>query len=251
MAERLGSIDVAQLHAQQIETRNRFFGKEILPEPPMELTEFIERTCKLGFTFEPYLSPGKHFSSDSDYPGWVVRPQAWFFDQIKRGNISPDSVRLPLQWAAMETIERPSYDRGGQLYENDALASILEDLRKGGKIAVPDWCKHIPSVSRFGVSADEISGPVASRFAEVVKVNAVNVDAPTYMAFNYLGNIAHPEFGQANTAEWFVNIFARGYRLIGGNSDNDGLAGVGCDSSDGHRGDLGFRLLVAFPPKNA
>lgn len=247
MAERLGSTDVARLHAEQSETINRFFGKEILPEPPRELKEFIERTSKLGFTFEPYLSPGKHFSLDSDYPGWIVRPQAWFFDQIKRGNISPDSARLPLQWAAMETIKRPAYDGGRQLYENDALAQILEELREEGQIVIPEWCRHIPVVSRFGTSPQEISGPIAARFAEAAKVDAANVDAPTYMAFNYLGNIAHPEFGQADTVEWFADEFKRGHRLFGGLSDDGGLTYVDCLSSDTHLGAIGFRLRVAFP----
>ena len=150
----------------------------------------------------------------------------------------------------METIKRPNYDGGKQLYENDSLASILEDLRKGNQIVVPDWCKHIPAVSRFGVSPEEISGPLASRFAEIAKVDAANVDTSTYMAFNYLGNITHPEFGQVNTAEWFADNFGLGGRVYGASSAFGGLASVR-DGSSGLQFDrLGFRLRVAFPPKS-
>jgi len=61
MTERLGTINVVHLHEKQIETINRFFGEEILPIPPIKLTQFIERTGELGFTFEPYLSQANIF----------------------------------------------------------------------------------------------------------------------------------------------------------------------------------------------
>ena len=249
MTERAAvTLNPSELLAGQTHNLEKFFGQEALPEPPKELLEFIERTSEKGFTFEPYLEPGRQFPQDAQYPGWRVKPQQWFYDQIRQGNISPDAARLPLGWAAMETIIRPNYDGGKQLYENDALAPILEDLRKRGRIAVPDWCKHIPSISRFGVSQKEISGFVASRFVdEIGKVHAQNVDATTYMAFNYLGNIAHPEFGEANTWERFSDKFGGDGRLIGGYSGHGGLARVCYDSSGGHVGRVGFRLRVVFP----
>ena len=249
MTERAAvTLNPSELLADQTHNLEKFFGQEALPEPPKKLLEFVERTSEKGFTFEPYLEPGRQFPQDAEYPGWRVKPQPWFYDQIRQDNISPDAAKLPLQWAAMETIVRPNYDGGMQLYQNDALAPILEDLRKRGRIAVPDWCKHVPSISRFGISPKEISAPVATRVAdEIGKVDAQNVDATTYMAFNYLGNIAHSEFGEANTWEWFADKFGDDRRLIGGNSDNGGLANVHYNSSDNRNGYVGFRLRVVFP----
>lgn len=155
-------------------------------------------------------------------------------------------MRLPLQWAAMETIARPNYNDGIQLLENDALASVLEDLRKAGRIDIPDWCKHIPPVSRFGVSPQEVGGPIAARVAEIGKVDKQNVDVPTYAAFNYFGNLAHPEFGETDTWEVLADALRDGGCLIGGCRGIGGLSCVDWHPRD-RRGDLAFRFRVVFP----
>src|SRR3990167_936143 len=123
MAERAAvRLNPRELSANQTHNLEEFFGRETTPEPPKELLEFVERTNVKGFTFEPYLEPGRQFPQDAEYPGWRVKPQPWFYEQIRQNNISPDAARLPLGWAAMETIVRPDYDGGRQLYQNDALA---------------------------------------------------------------------------------------------------------------------------------
>jgi len=213
--------------------------------------EFVERTAEMGFTFEPYLEPGITLSKDAQYPGWHTRPSSYFYDLIRRGQLPPEAMQLSLQWAAMEIIVRPPYNRGLQLHENDALAPHLEDLRRQGQIKVPNYVKLVPSVSRFAVSPQEVSGPVAERVAEIGKVDARNVDAPTYAAFNYFGNVAHPEFGEANTWEIFADNLRGGHRLIGGDSDCGGLSYV-YDWDAGYRhGRVAFRLRVGFPPEKS
>lgn len=126
----------------------------------------------------------------------------------------------------------------------------MERLRQEGKIGVPDWCKHIPSISRFGVSYDEIEKFVVPSFAEIAKIQKEAAGVPPYMSWNYIGNLAHPEWGETNTWEWFADKFGGGYRLLGGISGHGGLAYVAHDWSDLHLDHLGFRLRVAFPSKS-
>lgn len=247
MLERLTQTD-QELLAAQVAAIEHFRGKEVFPEPPKALLEFIERTTEQGFTFEPYLEPDLTFSQDAQYPGLQVRPNPYFYDLIKRGLLPTDAVRLPgPMWAAMEAIQKPPYDGGKQLYENDPLAPILENLRKKRNIETPDWCRHIPAISRFGVSALELERYLHPLFAQNAIVEDWQV-GNSYVAFLYRGNSAHPEWGETNTAEWFPkDKLGGGRRLIGGDSDDGGLGHVG-DWLAGNRDDyVGFRLRVVFP----
>ena len=248
MAERITTLpNPEQLVVDQTQILERFFGQEAIPEPPKALLEFVERTAELGFTFEPYFEPRVQFSQDSNYPGWHVKPVTWLYDQIKRGNVSPDAITLSGNWAAMEAIQKPEYDGGKQLYENDPLAPILEKLRNDGKIAVPNWCRHIPSTSRFGVSHDEITKCIVPEFATMAQIEAEQASVPPYTTFNFRGNIAHPEWGETNTWEWFADSFEDDYRLVGGDSGRGGLADVYYDWSGNRGGRVAFRLRVVSP----
>lgn len=255
MTERVAGtlLDPKELLSNQTGVLETFFGQEAIPEPPKALLEFVEITAELGFTFEPYFEPRVVFTQDSNYPGWVVKPNPWLFDQIRKDNISPDAVALTGQWAAMEGFAKPEYADGKQLYANDPLTGILEKLRKDKKIEVPDRCSHIPTISRFGTSPDEIDNYIVPVFTDLsqienqIKAGNAKAGTPSYMVFNYRGNTAHPEWGQTNTSEWFANEFGDGSRLFGGGRDFGGLARVDYFWHGDHYGSVGFRLHVAFP----
>lgn len=237
------------LAAEQTHVLENFFGNEAVPKPPKELMEFVERTAELGFTFEPYFEPRVVFTKDSSYPGLVVKPNPWLFEQIKKGNISPDAAILSGQWAAMEGFQKPEYDGSKQLYENDPMSPKLERLRKNGKIAVPDWCRHIPSISRFGTSPDEDNYivPVFAEFSQIedqIKAGKVKAGVAPWASWFYRGNTAHPEWGQTNTWERFANKFGAVSRLIGGHRVLGGLAGVSYGWHDDRNDFVGFRLRV-------
>src|SRR3989344_3439026 len=105
MAERIAertAVAKDKLLVEQRDVFEHFRGKEVFPEPPKALLEFIERTSEQGFTFEPYLEPDLRFTQDAEFPGWRVRPNPYFWDLIKSGRLSPDAARLSLGWAAME-----------------------------------------------------------------------------------------------------------------------------------------------------
>lgn len=246
MAERL-ALTGRELLATQSEALDRFFGNEALPEPRKEHFEFIERTQEMGFSFKLFLEPNRIFTQDADFPGWLIRPNPYFWSLIKSGRLSSDAARLSLGWVALETVQKPPYDGGQQLYYDgiDPLGPVLEDLRKKGKIKIPDWCKHVPSISRFGISPLEIEGTILNSAAELMR--ARKVEQSPYMLFNFVGNLAYPEWGQTNTSEWFADKTGDGFRLLGGLSNRGGLACV-VDWDPGlHNGHVGFRLLVRFP----
>lgn len=253
MSERPRTLpDLEALMADQTRVLENFFGHEAMPKPPKTLVEFVERTTELGFTFEPYFEPHVVFTKDSSYPGLVVRPNPWLFALIKTGEISLDAASLSGQWAAMEGFQKPEYDYGKQLYENDPLAPELEMLRKNGKIVVPDPCRHIPSISRFGTSPDEIASLIVPVFAELsqieelIKAGKIKAGVSPYAAWFYRGNNAHPEWGQTNTWEWLADHLGTGRRLIGGHRDYGGLARISYAWHNGHGDGIGFRLRVVF-----
>ena len=252
MAERALTLpSPEQLVIDQTQVLESFFGHEALPKPPESLLEFIERTKELGFSFELYFEPKVTFTDDSNYPGLVVKPHPWLFEQIGKGNVEPDSASLSGQWAAMEGLQKPEYDDGKQLYENDPLAPVLEQLRIDGKIPVPDWCRHIPTISRFGISPEEIDKYVVPAFSELsgadkqITAGELVAGLSPWAAWFYRGNTIHPEWGQTNTWEWFANNFGTAHRLIGGRRDDGGLAGVHYRWRDRRRDGIGFRFRVA------
>ncbi len=249
------TVDLEKLVAEQRQVIAGFFGAEVTV-PSDRLFEVAEKIKKEKlFKAEPFYLPRCPLSADSQYPGLKVPPSSWFFGQIRKGRrIAEDADLLPGQWVILDVSERPNYRDGKQKYaDSNGLGEILADLRDQGKIEVPDYYSKVPRNSRFAVSADEIdgkSGFVAKEVASVLSLRPEEqVTTPPYVVFNYIGNLAHPEFGQVNTLEWFADKFGRDYRLDGGHSGGGGLAGVGVWQSYFRDGVIGFRLQVSFPSK--
>lgn len=230
----------------QLETWDEFFGGQI-PEIPPRLPEILRRARGEGFTFRLHILPNIVLNQDAEYPGWKVRPEPWFWEQIRTGGLPKDAAILSGDLLLVETIQKPDYDRGMQLYENDPLAPILAQGRREGIIKGPD---RVPKTSRFAVSASKIEGYVAPKVAKLLGVNrlpGVVVRKPRAIEFNVLGNAFYPQWGQTSTWEWFEDRFERASRLYGGGSGRGGLAGIRSFHSANQIDDLGFRLLVVFP----
>lgn len=255
----VGAIGVEELAAEQGQAVAGFFGAEV-PAPPDRLFEVAEKISETRlFKAEPFYLPRCPLSEDSKYPGLKVPLSDWFYRQIRGGRIAEGADLLPGQWVLFDVSKRPNYkdEDGEQMYsDSEGLGDILADLRDRGKIQVSNYYRHVPRSSRFAVSADEIdgkSGFVAKAVASVLNLQPKeSVTTPKYVVFNYIGNLAHPEFGQVNTLEWFAeewfaDNFGRGSRLCGGGSGLGGLAGVdGWQSGDRNSG-TGFRLQISFP----
>lgn len=214
------------------------------PDRLLQVAEKIEKE-KL-FKAEHFCLPGRQLSKGSQYPGLIVPLPPWFYRQIIEGRIAKDADCLPPKWIILDVSRRPDYDGGKQMYQDsEGLGDILADLRGQGKVEVPDCYRRVLRNSRFAVSADEIDGKggfVANAVASVLSLQAgEQVTTSPYVVFNYIGNLAYPEFGQANTLEWFADEFWHGYRLAGG------LACVGSWRSGFPDDYVGFRLQISFP----
>ena len=209
----------------------------------------MSKAYERGVTiFEPHCLPPIHFEKNLKWPGKGVKPEDWYWEQIKAGRISKEAAKLQGLWFLVDGSQKPNHDSGRQLYENDPLGPTLARLRQEGKIAVPSSYRHIPDASRFAVSWDEVTQHVNPAVAELLGVEVSQVRLPRAIEFNVLGNLFHPEWGETTTWEWFEDVFGGGRRLHGGYSVYGGLADVDHYWSDG-RDDIGFRPLVVFPSK--
>lgn len=220
---------------------------------PDRVPELIDRGKELGFEYDHIVLPQFTFRDDTNYPekDWV-HLSSWLFPQIAEGNIDPDAITVSAVHLLVDTAERPNYQNGLQLYAggNDPWSCDLANLRRQGAIEVTGNTKHIPKISRFGISALEIDNAVAPLHKEQLGVNidgAEQVRSLSPAEYNVVGNFRHPELGAANTYEWLHGRFGRGSRLFGGDSGYGGLGSVGNDVAGNHRDSIGFRLGVFIP----
>jgi len=217
---------------------------------PQELSVAMLKAREIGWTqAEAHFLPRIELKQNSNFPGWTVKPEEWYWQKINEGKVAKDAATLEGVWVVIDGSQKPQYKDGKQMYENDPFAKLLTQLREKGKIQVPDWCRDIPKDSRFGVSHDELRNSVNPAIANLLGVQPEQVRLPKAIEFNVLGNLYHHEWGKTTSWEWFQDKFEDAYRLIGGHSDFGGLAYVNFYASDYHGDRIGFRPLVAFPPK--
>lgn len=221
----------------------------ILPhkELPQEVSEVLQRAEKAGISvFESYHLSGVTLQQDSNVKGWDRKPESWYWEQIKNGNVSQDAPKLPGVWVLVDKTIRPNYKDGKQLHKNDPFGPLLAKLRAEGKIQT---IKDIPETSRFAISPDELAQVVLPEIAKLLGLDKSQVRLPREIEFNVIGNFKHPEWGEVNTGEWLNDRSGGGIRLIGGDSDDGGLSHVDRDWSDNHIDGVAFRPLVVVAPK--
>lgn len=221
----------------------------ILPEAtlPQEVSDVLTRIEAAGFgIFEAYHLSGVTLQQDSNIKGWDKKPENWYWEQIRNGKISQNAAKLPDSWILIDGTVRPDYEDGKQLHENDPLGTFLAKLRKDKKI---EKIKGISGTSRFAISPDELTQVVLPEIAKILGVESAQVRLPKEIEFNVIGNFKHPEWGEANTWEWFADVFEGGGRLFGGSSVNGGLTDVNGVWSGFHYDAIAFRPLVVVTPK--
>jgi len=249
---------------EQILARERachlaFFGKEF------DLSYFAFKLKKHGESkirfwqklgLEPHFLPAISMSQSDNYPGWKVKPEAWFYQKIAEGRIKRDAggelktvkeTKLEDISVLMDTRLKPKYNDGKQMYENDnLLGPIIQGLRKEKKIAKYEYG---PQDSRFGVSANEIEAHIKRAFAEKTGLNEVRLE--TVSEANAIPQIYTymPRKDDGKTDTWILYeeyLDDRDYRLHGGNSDYGGLANVSSNDAGGHWHHRSFRLLAVL-----
>lgn len=223
-----------------------YFGKELgqtidIPAIPEEITpeqlEFWEQN-QLAL----HYSPGIEIPEDNNFSGQKKKLDPDIYKWIQEGKISPDSIKLPQGWILVDERAKPAYAEAKQMYENDLLSPVLEDLRNKGSLTAKD-----PAGSRFNISHDDLNKPeVKTALAAALKVKPEQLDLPPATLYNYLGNAFYPEWGDTNIYEWFKEEFQGGSHLLGGKSNLGGLSFVNPNSSDYRDGFLAFRPLARF-----
>jgi len=241
----------AKLELQKSETEaiKKYFGKTAeaieVPPIPAEITAEQFEFWKNN-KFKLHYSPGIEIKKDNEFPGMKERLSDNIYEWMKKDDkgkskINIDSAILPKGWILIDERPKPQYDNGNQMYEDDILAPVLEDLRKKGLIA-----GYKEKGSR-NVSNDEFNKPeVKETFAKALKIKPEQLELPKAVLFNYIGNKSHPEWGNTNTWEWFQDEYTSGSRLNGGDSGNGGLSYADYASSGFRFDSLGFRPSVRF-----
>lgn len=250
-------LNRSNLVERERESLRAFFGQPVaVAQVPDLLVETYRVAQDEGFsTLAPIYLPATEFEQRTKYPGWKVKPEKWYWEQIRTGKVNKDAAKLAGVWGLFDESQRPNYAGGRQLFDDDALAPILQRLRREGRIQVLNNTRQVPETSRFGVSAyeqDQFVFPqlaMCLRLVDRVKEGVTQLRRTTEMEFNFAGNLRYPHLGQANTLEWLDDKFGCARRLVGGHSGGGGLAFVYYGWSGGHDGGIGFRPLIVFSPQ--
>ena len=238
------SLEFRGLIDREAESLNAFFGHDVeIPALPDEITpERYEKWKEMGF--ELHYLPSEEMKGEANFPGWKKKPRDRFYERLQAKEIPADAATLPAAWILTDTREKPQYDNGKQMYKEDVLAPVLEDLRK--KKIIADF--EVKG-SRFRISWDELNKPeVKQAIAEAMDVPEEYLRPPRAIEWNFIGNAYHPEWGDTNTWEWFNDPYMKGRgRLVGGYSGLSGLSSVDWIDPGARYDGLGFRLQVVFP----
>lgn len=258
------ALSLSQLAEDQKEKISDLFGVEV-PNPPTKLFQVAEDLIATDlFTAEPFYLPRLRMSESFKIDGWKS-VDSWLYDRIRDGLINKDATLLPGQWVLLDTIKRPNTTRRKDSIEDSdqyshlssdddepmypdrpGFKEVLAKLRDRGEIEIPNNYQSIPKDSRFGLSFEEIEEHVTNAMAGIIGVDKNIFSIPSYVAFNFIGNLSLPDLGEANTSEW-VNIKKNNKHLVGGNRDNGGLSRVSDYIGIGRAHVIGFRLQVSFP----
>lgn len=233
-----------------------FFGKDIdVPEPPSKLFHTLESFSNLGARPELHYAPQYFFTKvDKQLPGWMVKPDPWFFKQIKKGTISNDAATLQEGWyIILDPTGKPDYEKNGrQRYKNDYLEFVMRDLRRKGTVGE---YRSVPERSRFGTTFEEIEQVILTKVVNITRIGG-ELRNKKYIEFNFWGNTFHPEWGQTNTLEWFADPFFHRWpvvhpsqRLFGGFSALGGLGNVQYGWPNQRSDRVAFGYVVRFPSK--
>ncbi len=215
-----------------------------MPQPPELLIQTLEQLKERDVNdFEPHYLPMITLHNEDNFPGWQLKPQDWFWQQIENGKVNSNAATLRPGWYLVDGRGRPQYRDGKQLYKGDPLGNLMKGLRETGEVRT---YKYVPQNSRFGPPYDNIALVILPAFIKKYEIKPP-VRILRAIEFNVLGNMAHSDWGQNNTYEWFSDRFAFSHRLLGGCSEDGGLTNVYFNLSSEYSDNIGFRPMIVFP----
>lgn len=206
---------------------------------------------------EPHFLPKVAFASDSNFPGWKIKPKNEFWQMLSVGSLkvrdNNDNLVPILQVGFVGQVVlvdirlKPAFKNGAQMYVNDSklLGPIIKKLREGQKI---EQYNNGPQSSRFGVSSEEIDKFVIAEYAKRIGLSEGQMQLESVIMGNVFAQLfpdmSRSKDGQTNTSVWYNEFLQDGSnRLYGGYSDYGGLAYVNGIDVRVHWSDRSFRLL--------
>lgn len=172
-----------------------------------------------------------------------VKPEKWFYDQIRAGTIDADSAKLKRGWYVADFTVGADYTNGTQSYPNDSLGPLISKLRHAGVIGKYD---KTPWESRFAITNDEWRDKLLPSLTDELSATGVTFRLEGAIEFNAIGNIYDSNRAKFNCWEWFDDVFRGGDRLYGGGRGSGGLADVDGYAADGRGGGIAGRPLGCF-----
>lgn len=226
-------------------------GQRVSLFQPNISNEEIEKFKKFGFDlhFLPFLE----LNEEKKFLGWLEPPKSNFYQLIKKGKLSVNSSNLLGKWILIDGRDKPAciypwlakddvfvflmklfgvnaynlvkkFDK--QQYQNDFLLELLKKNKFN---------------SRYAVSWQEINEIIKPEVAKLLSVNQEKIRLPSFVEWNFLGNIFYPQWGKTATWEWFNDRLKTGECLAGGANS---LSALGWDPPDLWSTILGFRFLI-------
>lgn len=230
-----------------------FLGESVqIPSPPRMLFEVIDNLQNKRITvFDAFYFSKTYMKKDARCPGWKTRPQKWYWS-MQENLTTPTSDSEENYWGLFDRTAKPDYKKGKQMYADDPFGLLLSQLRKEGKIKIPEFCKHIPENSRFGLSAEELKQsvyPEITKFLGLTK-NQVVIRSAKVEEFSLLGNRSYQYLGKTYCMEWFADQFAHQFSLFGGSSGYGSFSDVHCLKSNYRHDSIGWRPVITFTSSN-
>ncbi len=218
------------------------FGKKIAVGPlPEEFTE--ENLAQwVRYNLKPIFLPDEEISENRKIKDWI-KPKKWLYDKMREGKIFSDSAKLVFGWYLVDFSEGVDYADGTQVFPKDPFTSIIERLRKDGKVGKYD---KTPMGSRFAITNDEWHEVVCPEIAKELGFKPEQIRLERAIEFNAIGNLYDKNRGKFNTWEWFNDTFEVSRRLFGGFRAYGGLSDVNYYRSDFRLDFVAGRPLVSF-----
>lgn len=257
----------ALMAAEQTALR-AFFGAEF------DLTRFRETLAHYGqdqlqkwaeLGLEPHFLPELVLTQATELPGWKVKPNDFYWNQLEAGNLLRPRAQFfdyrdntgtlePVREARLEgntvlvdTRLKPRYKDGRQMWPSDKpyLGGIIAKLRKEGVIQAYGYGSQ---ASRFGVSANEWEEHIRPALAAHLGLRPDQLRLESALEANVIPQLftgmARAKDGQTDTWVWYEERFgSAAVRLGGGNSSYGGLARVFWLNASSRDYDLAFRPL--------
>lgn len=234
--------DLGPILTQERKAHYKFFGQEFdLARFRRSLENYgpkkISYWQKLGL--EPHFLPPVVMHRNINFPGWKVKPDKQYYEQVAEGKVlrrqpdgqlkvDLDAFKLEGIIVLVDTRLKPDFN-GKQMFKRDnLLGPIIKRLRQKGKIA---YYKYDSLPPRFGVSVEDWKNQIKSILAKFLGMEVYQVRLERTIEANVIPQLYRhmPRYrdNETNTSVWYEEYYKDVFsRFLGGSFGMGGLAYV-------------------------